>query len=66
MIKFCADCANYFPGTPSDCRAPENAGTDLISGQPIDYRFGAKRARCYMDACSKDAKWFKPLPDQVA
>ncbi len=58
-VKFCCDCAHYHPGTPSDCRAPENKREDMITGAS-DLTFSAARARCYMGACGKSGVWFKP------
>ena len=58
--KFCRDCRHYFPGTPSDCHAPENSAVDLVTGNTISNRYDAVSNRQFeVRGCTKDGKWWE-------
>ena len=65
-MKYCINCANYFPKTPVDCRAPENRKIDLVTGNEITAMQAAIARECDTIGCGRDAKWFKPLPAEAA
>ncbi len=66
LMKFCKDCANYFPGTPVNCRAPENKEIELVTGTTVTAMTAAVARECKTIGCGDRARWFKPLPDEAA
>lgn len=65
-LKFCKDCANFFPGTTVSCRAPENKKIDLVTGNEITAMTAWVARECDAIGCGRDGKWFKPLPAEDA
>ncbi len=52
--RYCVTCKWYFPGTPSDCRAPENVGVNLVTGEAIPGRYSAATNREFeVRGCTK-------------
>lgn len=62
--RYCITCAHYHPGTPSDCRAPENVRADLVTGQPKSWSADTQRHQGM--GCGIAGIWWMPKDKQEA
>lgn len=64
--KFCVACKWHFPGTPSDCRAPENKRVNMVTGETVSGPCADIQRQMEVTGCTKEGKWWKPKTQQGA